>query len=361
MLPRVTLLVPYGYIGGAEGWALRLIDAWSDERRASLSAVVLGEGPSAAAFGERVPTHVIQVGPGSRDIPRAARLVAKATRDADVVWANGVKAAMVAAVGRPLGGRPTVWVKHDRSHDGWLSRPLGRSLRRVVAVSEPVAAPVRREDVVIIPPPLPASPAHPAAEARRRWLDRAGIEDDVLLAAMVGRLSRYKDVETGIRALVDAPSWHLLVVGDADPGQPGEPERLTQVARSCGVADRVHLVGAVPEAGRDLAGVDVVMVLTGYDEEGFGGEGWSTVALEALWAGTALIGSTDGAPMARTSGGVVPAGRPDDVSALLRGLTDPGRRADAGTRGRRVLDGHPDAARAADMLWSVLEESARMT
>ncbi len=363
-IPRIGLIVPYGHVGGAEGWALRLLDEWSHQQRAGVRAVVLGDGPVVDQLRSRVTTEVIDgVGAGPTGMARGAGRVARMTRDLDVVWANGVKAAAVAVAARPLAGPPVVWVKHDRSHDRWLSRPLGRACRRVVAVADVTAAAVRRDDVVLVPPPLPARLPRPAAEARAHWLRRAGLpetpSEGVLLAAMVGRLSRYKEVETAIRALVDADGWQLLVVGDADRSQPHEPARLRELARSCGVQERVHLIGAVPDAGADMAGLDAVLVLTGFDEEGFGGEGWSTVALEALWASTPLVGSADGAPMAAASGGVVPTGQPAAVAARLRALADPELRARAGATGRTVLDGHPDAATASSLLRSVLRDSAR--
>lgn len=77
------------------------------------------------------------------------------------------------------------------------------------------------------------------ADAPRETL----IRGEPPVAACVGRLNRFKGVGLAIRALVLAPEWHLLVIGNGR-----DLERLKRVARRTGVADRVRFVGALPQA-----------------------------------------------------------------------------------------------------------------
>lgn len=360
--PRIALVLPYGIVGGAESWALRVLDAWPSEVRDRVFAVALGDGPVAARFRDRgLPVDVMSVGPRPVDLVRAVPRLRTRVAGADVVWANGLKSAAVAAPGRALGGPPVVWVKHDRSYDASLARPLGRVVRRVVAVSSVIAAPVGRDDVVVVPPPLPADDPADRDTARVALLAHApsSWSDVPFLAVTVGRLSGYKHVGTAVRSLVHAPSWHLLVVGDDDPNDPGESERLRALAEASGVAARVHLAGGVPGVGRLLGGADAVLVLTGFDAEGYGGEGWSTVALEAMWAGAPLVGTPDGAPMAADSAGVVPVGSGSAVATTLRALEDEGERRLAVERGRHALSDHPDADAVAARLLTTLAAAAR--
>ncbi|MEJ2011511.1 MAG: glycosyltransferase [Anaerolineales bacterium] len=64
----------------------------------------------------------------------------------------------------------------------------------------------------------------------------------------VGRLARDKKIDVLIRALAAIEDAHLLIVGRGD-----DQERLWELARELGLAERVHLLGFVPE--RDLPGI----------------------------------------------------------------------------------------------------------
>ena len=56
-------------------------------------------------------------------------------------------------------------------------------------------------------------------------------------ALFVGRLLPWKGVAIAVRAIADAPGWHLLIVGK------GTDERRLRVVRRLGVGDRVRFLG----------------------------------------------------------------------------------------------------------------------
>jgi glycosyltransferase involved in cell wall biosynthesis len=79
--------------------------------------------------------------------------------------------------------------------------------------------------------------------SRQQTLERYGIPDAGRILLHTGRLSEEKNQETLIRALAQLPDCRLVVAGEGD-----RREALESLARSLGVEDRVHLLGALPHA-----------------------------------------------------------------------------------------------------------------
>ena len=358
----VLLVSSFGVVGGAERYVLRLLDARPGLR---VRALLLGEGPLETEMDRRgVPVEVWPTGPGPAGMARqAVRLAARLRRSgADAVWANGVKAAAVAVPAARLAGVPVVWVKHDRSFDAGLGRPLGRLADRVVAVSPDAAEATGRRDAVVIPPPRPVDPAS-RAEARRFWARRGVPAGDTPTVAMAGRLLPYKGVDDAIRALADprAAGWRLVVIGEDDYAAQGETERLRALAARAGVAGRVVFAGGVPDAGRWLAAFDAVAVLSRTDERGFGGEGFSLSALEGMLAGLPVVATGPRWLEEAAAGGcavIVEPSNPGAVAVALSGLAEPTARRRMGRAGKALAAGHPDGATSAVRLASVLRETA---
>jgi glycosyltransferase involved in cell wall biosynthesis len=359
---RCTVVTAYGTLGGSEYWLLDLLD---HSPGTDPEVVLLQDGPVRHELDVRdVPTEVLPTGTAATSIAGSAwRLAGHLRRRApDVVLATGVKAAAVAVPAARLAGVPVVWAKHDFSWDRRLARPLGALADGVVANSEAVAAATGRRDAVVVPPPRPlgVEPSRLAASAQWQRLGHALPTSPSL--AMVGRLVSYKGIDTAIRALAEtSTAWSLVVVGPADPAQPYERERLAELAVDLGLSDRVHLVPATPHAGRWLATFDAVAVLTRQEAGGFGREGYSMVALEALAAGVPLIGAA-GSPevvrMARHAGIVV---APDDPTAVARALVELGdarRRAELGARGRELMSRHPEVTATTASVNAVLARLA---
>ncbi len=364
--PRLRLLVvaPGGVLGGAEAWLLTLLDATD---RADVRALVLGDGPLVAELRRRdVPVAVLDVGRRGIDVARSWPALHRYLRaaDPDVVLANGVKAQSVVGPVAAATGVPSVWVKHDHSHDARLAPLLGRLAGRVVATAEEVGAATGRPDVVVVPPPAPPAPLG-RDEARALLAPLVALGTAPVLA-MATRLVPYKGVDTAVRALATAGgrAWHLLVLGESDPATPDERERLAGLARTLGVADRVHLVGHVPDAPRLLRAADAVAVLTRPDGPRTPGrEGFSMAGFEAMAAGLPVVAVDDGGPGARRvghdAGELVPADDTAAVGRALARLADPAVRRAAGAVGRARTAGHPDAATCADDLLAVLARTAR--
>lgn len=358
-LLRCTIVTPFATLGGSERWLLSLLE---NSGRLAVEVVLLEDGPLRGRLELLgVPVSVLSVGRSGADVLRGARHLAARLRatDPEIVLANGVKAASVAVPASRLRGVPVAWAKHDFSFDSSLAPWLARGCDLVLATSEAVGAAAMTGRVVTVPPARPALNPLTRDMARTEWARCVAPLPDARVVAMVGRLVAYKGVDTAIRALVHSPGWHLVAVGGDDPSELGERERLLGLAAEHGVADRVRLVGEVEAVDTMLAAVDAVAVLTRRDAAGFGGEGYSLVALEALAAGVPLIGA-EGNPevvrMASAGGLVVP---PDDAEAVARALDALAAAEDpVGAGGRSLIAAHPDAAAVADRVVAALAEAA---
>ena len=209
---RTLIVQPYSERGGSEAWLLRLLDA-TDEL--SLSAVLLKDGPFRGELEARgIPVVVRRVGNNPVDLVAPSLWLARTLRrdPPDVVLANVLKAAMVAAPAGRIAGVPVVWAKHDHGYDKYLAVPFGRISNRVIGAVEELAAPTKRADAVIIPPPLPDEPPAPRDEAREKMRSLGIPLDDHPALIMAGRLVPFKGVDDAIRALArpGAGDWLRL-------------------------------------------------------------------------------------------------------------------------------------------------------
>lgn len=363
---RVLVVQAFGERnGGAELWLLRLLDA---TQALHVEVVLLKDGPMRQELEARgIPVEVLSVGrhPWSLLLPASVLMRRVRRTQPDVLLGSTVKGQLLAApVGRLL-RTPTVWAKHDHSYDRTMARLLGRLSAAVIAGAEEVAEPVRRRDVVIIPPPRPAG-APATREEAVDHLSRLGLpvgsEQPILL--MAGRVVPFKGIDDAVRALAlpAAEGWRLVVAGTDDHSSPGETDRLRRLAVDCGVGDRVHLVGHVDRVAHWMAGFDALAVLTRRTRrreparEGFGG-----TAFEAMLAGIPVVAVEGGAVVRRLQGraGIgVPPGCPDAVAEALGRLRSRTARIAAGEAGRALVADHPDAAACAALLVQVLERAA---
>ncbi|OKI50456.1 glycosyltransferase [Micromonospora sp. CB01531] len=232
-------------------------------------------------------------------------------------------------------GVPTVLTYHalgtvKRRHQGardtsppgriGYERALGRAVDRVVVqcsdeVAELVRMGVPRSRMALVPSGVnqrvfhPDGPAAPRDPARPRILT-------------AGRLVERKGFLDVVRALPAVPDAECVVVG----GPPAEllpvdafARRLWALAESCGVADRVRLVGGVPR--EEMAGwyrsADVLVAAPWYEPFGL-------TPLEGMACGVPVIGSNVGG-IADTvvdglTGDLVPPRDPRALATAIRRL-----------------------------------------
>jgi glycosyltransferase involved in cell wall biosynthesis len=117
-------------------------------------------------------------------------------------------------------------------------------------------------------------------------LDRAsaraalGIDGFTLLS--VGRLNEHKGHHIIVKALTRLPGVNLLIAGDGP-----DRDKLEALALELGVADRVRLLGPVPQTElRTYYGAADLLVLASSRE------GWANVLLESMACGTPVVATS---------------------------------------------------------------------
>jgi glycosyltransferase involved in cell wall biosynthesis len=112
-------------------------------------------------------------------------------------------------------------------------------------------------------------------------LGQPDLDERGAVMVSVGALIPRKGHDLTIAALAHLPGWHLLIAGEG-------PERgaLLTLAAGLGVADRVHLLGAVPHAelARIYGAADLSVLSSAR-------EGWANVLLESMACGTPVVAS----------------------------------------------------------------------
>ena len=110
---------------------------------------------------------------------------------------------------------------------------------------------------------------------------RAALGLDAFTLLSVGQLVPHKGHDIAIRALPQLPDVNLMVAGSGP-----DRERLENLARQLGVADRVRLVGPVPQTElRNYYNAADLLVLASERE------GWANVLLESMACGTPVVAS----------------------------------------------------------------------
>jgi glycosyltransferase involved in cell wall biosynthesis len=361
----VKVLAVASHAGG--GGAELTFASFLRHRPAGVEAtvVVLGEGPLVEMLARHGDEARIARGyDGRPTVTRAVRFtrelrgVIRAQRP-DVVWAMGIKAAMLSAGAGRLSRVPVVWHKVDFSYDRSLARPTAAAVRGVVGVSEAVLAglgPLGRRRLGVVFPPVELAPG------ARRDPDRPPHR-----VGMLGRLTTYKGVDRVIRAaalLRDRfPDLRLIIAGE-EPGTPtGYRERLAGLAAELGIGDAVELPGFV-DPGDLLPGLDVLVNATYRDEQGFGLEGLSGAMLEAGWVGVPVVATRGGGTAEGLVDGVTGTlvDRPDAeplAEAIGRYLEDRALNERTGEAAREFARERCDPAQASARLFEFLSAAVR--
>ena len=188
--------------------------------------------------------------------------------------------------------------------------------------------------------------------ARARRTARAAVDDRCRshgrpLIMAYGRLHPFKGLDLLVRAMAAVPDAVLAVVGPSLHVRPlGDTAAgLRQLAESLGIAERVHILGAVPPARATemLAAADVVGVPSHL-------ESFNKVCIEAAAVGTPfVVTETTGISASLTEPGVgrvVPPRDPEALAAAIADIVQGRWHADRAAAARFVDQFRPDRVAA---------------
>lgn len=276
-VPRVAFVTAHVLRGGAEAYLARLLDELGPAWRAGV--IALQDGPGVARLPEPVvlPTSASRVA-----MARSAwrlRRVLRAMRP-DVVHADGVKAAVVAAAALVGSRTPLVWVKHDFSYDGRLVRIVARRCAEVVGVSSAVLAAVPgRVPTSVVPPGIELPP-----------VDRGPSRGVVALVARFHSVKGHFELLAAVpEVLRHCPDARFLFVGGDDPTQLDYAARVRAAAAPFVEQGVLALTGHRDDVLRIVADADVLVMPSVVDDRGFGLEASPVTAIEAMAVGTPVV------------------------------------------------------------------------
>jgi glycosyltransferase involved in cell wall biosynthesis len=367
---RIALISSHVQSGGAEKYFERLVGRLPPEVRGPI--VLVGDGPLreqlAARYGR---VHAIDYA-GKGDLPRVARELRRELRAgrADAVLANGIQAAAAAGIANLTGATPVVWRRPDASFDGWFASSVALPCRYVVGNSGSVISGLNRRRLRsrlrIIHNGLPAAVGDRAAARQRLEELQGGLVPGPVLAVS-GRLHPTKGqvdvVEIAPRLVARMPAVRILLFGDADADRPEHAEELRRRVDELGLSDVVLFMGYRDDAGELIAGVDVLLAPSRVDPATGWREGFPNSAVEAMAAGTPVLGYDHG-PFREILGEhatLVPEGdRSALCDALIGVLTDVEATRERALAGQRFVRSRY-AMDAAVQAWVELFEEAVST
>ncbi|MEO6445111.1 MAG: glycosyltransferase [Gemmatimonadaceae bacterium] len=343
MTARTLFLNHSATMGGAEQGMLDLARLWRD----SALAVLLEDGPFRHRLEQDgVQVHVIDAGAMHRvrrdsvvpstaalaSVWRAAREVAKISRDFDVILANSQKALIVGALATYWTETPLLWHLHDIIEPPFFSRLnikadvmlANRRVERVVAVSRATADAFIRQGgaadkVHVVYNGTDAAPFEASAAQAGRVRADLGLSE-VPLIGCFSRIAEWKGQHVLLDAVADLPGVHVLLVGGPLFNEHAYEQGLRDRVRTLGLDGRVHFLGHRPDVAELMRNVDLVV------HPSTAPEPFARTLIESMFAGHAPIASAcGGVPELIDSGRTGYLFPPGDVEALraqLRYLLD---------------------------------------
>ena len=170
-----------------------------------------------------------------------------------------------------------------------------------------------------------------------------GLPEGVPLAMFTGDIrTNRKNLDTVLRALVDVPDLHLIVVGNTD----GSP--YPKLAEDLGLSKRVHFLGYRLDVARIMQAVDLFVFPSRYEPFGM-------VVIEAMATGLPVITarSTGASEIVTPECGIVLSDSedvPELTKALERLTNDFHLREQMGQAGRTIAEKHSWKSKAASYL-----------
>jgi glycosyltransferase involved in cell wall biosynthesis len=286
----------------------------------------------------------------------------------DVLHTHMAKAGTVGRLAaRTVRQRPrTVHTFHGHVLDGYfrptLTRAIVESERRLasstdvlVAVSGEIRDELlalgigRAEQYRLIAPGVDLDPYLAVERPDGALRGRLGLDHDVPLVGILGRLAPVKAHEVLLEALAQLDGVHLAVLGDGE-----RRAELLELAARLGIASRTHLLGWWDDVPGALADLDVVALSSW-------AEGTPVALIEASAAGRPVVATRVGGVPAVVEDGVtgllVEAG---DAAEMARALDEvlraEGRGAAMGRAGREHVRRRFDATEAVLALGALYRE-----
>jgi glycosyltransferase involved in cell wall biosynthesis len=335
---KVTFISSHSRDGGSEQYLEQLVKElgprWVDR------VICLQAGPLVDRLHQtEIPTEIIDTGAGLPSMLMGARRLKRslAARPAAVIHANGVKAALVSVL---AGAEKIIWVKHDFSWDGRLTRFIAGRTSLTIGVSEAVLESIPKE--------RPTAIAYNGIESIS--IDRTGattelrelVDGEGETVMLVGRLHPVKGhaelVEAAPEVLRRRPSTRFVFVGGPDPSEPTTEDAVRARILELGIDKNVVFAGHRENSTELLAGADVATIPSVRLSPRQGREGFPLVALESMMVGTPVVAyASGGVPESLGDCGVMVqegdrAGLADAIVALLE---DPARRKALSDCGRK--------------------------
>lgn len=309
---RILFVTHAGDPGGAELMMLALCRA----ERATCEVLLFQHGKLESLLeAAQVPCSVLALPTQSRNVRKEdgafrllraipstlsmARRVANRARHFDVVVCFSQKAFVVTALAKPFMRGALLWFMNDILSREHFSAPLIALLVRLSRLSAAHivlnsqaswdawrAAGGRHDRVSVIYPGV--QPMANAGAIATHRLRQAYAPATAPLIGMFGRLSRWKGQEVFLRALVELPDVHAIIVGGALFGEQPYERRLHELVRELHLEQRVTFVGHVEEPMLLMAACDVVVHCSTAPEP------FGLVIVEAMLAGTPVVASDAG-------------------------------------------------------------------
>jgi glycosyltransferase involved in cell wall biosynthesis len=313
---RVLFLSHTGDRSGAENAMMRLLEAIPKEHTRAVACPP--GGPLEEAIKDRglrqFPIPGTNVSLRLRPVPTAAGLVrlvrsgiglrriARRFR-ADVVHANTVRAGLIAAVTRRLGGPPVVVQCHDHLPKTRVSKlarvVIAREADVVIGVTNHTAqefnAGLRHPKAECVHISIDHARFSPAARGRSNIRAELSLPEDAHLLVEVAQITPWKGQDTAIRALAEIRRQmdaHLLIIGDiafasGHYDNVGFHEALQGLVRELELESAVHFLGRRSDVPQ-LMGIADMLLLPSWDEP------FGTVVAEAMAVGTPVVVTSQG-------------------------------------------------------------------
>ena len=343
--PPITFVASHARLGGQVTHLVNLLRAL--DPALVRGVIMLEDGPTLPELrAAATDVRVVPTGARAGLVSGVLRLrkVLRAT-GAQLVHADGTKAAICAALATAGTGVPVIWMRLDGAFDGRVARAVAARCAAVVGISDSMVTTFDdtiRTPVYVVRSGIPYREVD-RTEAARALRSAIGAPADAEVVLQVARIVANKGqrdlVEAAAAVCAARPRARFVLVGVADSSAPGYADDVRDLVRGLGLQDRVSLLGRVPDSVQLIAGADLLAVPS-LQLPGFYGwrEGYSLVTAEAMMVGTPVVAYADPAVVETLDGcgTIVPSG---NVAALGRAVTallaEPQRRAALAESGYR--------------------------